>query len=172
MLYLHGAALLNPPWPAPARLNTKLHTHIKTRTKCRIQTNVRQRRVQLQQLERGSEQTTTRPPDVQAKRCRSSGPKASDRGAPCVDKSMVCTAARSTARRTVSWPSDDPQTTAEPARVVAKLVIGDGVVTTQRRPPFSDHNASVVDAATTTEASTSKIASFVDGRRLAPIHDL
>jgi hypothetical protein len=76
---------------------------------------------------------------------------------------MVCTAARSTARRTVSWPSDDPHTTAEPARVVAKLVIGDGVVTTQRRPPFSDHNASVVDAATTTEASTSKIASFVAG---------
>ena len=59
---------------------------------------------------------------------------------------MVCTAARSTARLTVNWPSNEPQTTAEPARVVAKLVIGDGVVTTQRRPPFSDHNASVVDA--------------------------
>ena len=83
-------------------------------------------------------------------------------GAPCVDKSMVCTAARSTARPhrelAVRRSTDDG---AEPARVVAKLVIGDGVVTTQRRPPFSDHNASVVDAATTTDASTSKIASFV-----------
>ena len=76
---------------------------------------------------------------------------------------MVCTAARSTARLTVNWPSDDPHTTAEPARVVARLVIGDGVVTTQRRPPFSDHNARVVDAATTTDASTSRIASFVAG---------